>query len=68
MTLGYSEDKVKVNVGVGVDVNVVPCYSAMDIEGLDYVDDYDYDDYGDEDIGKRRIRKPMKERSLKSLM
>ncbi|CAI8607564.1 unnamed protein product [Vicia faba] len=67
-TLGSSEDKV--NVGVGVDGNVVPCYSEMDIEGLDYVDDYDYDDYdyGDGHNGKRRMRKPVKERSLKSLM
>ncbi|CAK8571466.1 unnamed protein product [Lathyrus sativus] len=68
ITLGSSEDKVKVNDGVGVGVNAVPCYSAMEIEGLDYVDDYDYDDYGDDDNGKRRMRKPVKERSLKSLM
>ncbi|XP_058754285.1 uncharacterized protein LOC131627443 [Vicia villosa] len=62
--LGSGEDKVKVNVGV--DVNVVPCYSENDIEELDYVDDYD--DYDDNDNGKRRMRKPVKERSLKSLM
>lgn len=60
------------NVVVGVDVNVVPCCSEMDIEGLDYVnnddeEEDDYDDYGD-DNGKRRMRKPVKERSLKSLM
>ena len=65
-----SSDNVKVNVGsnnvvAGVDVNVVPCS-----EGLDYVEDYedDYDDYGAIDNGKRRMRKPVKERSLKSLM
>ncbi|XP_058777551.1 uncharacterized protein LOC131651853 [Vicia villosa] len=57
ITLGLSEDKV--NVGVNVD----SCYSEMD-----YVDDYDYDDYSDDDNGKRRMRKPVKERSLKSLM
>jgi len=64
-----SSDNVKVNVGnnnvvASVDVNVVPCS-----EGLGYVENYedDYDDSGD-DNGKRRTRKPVKERSLKSLM
>jgi len=64
-----SSDNVKVNVGnnkvvASVDANVVPS-----LEGLDYVEDYedDYDDSGD-DNGNRRTRKPVKERSLKSLM
>ncbi|RHN39866.1 hypothetical protein MtrunA17_Chr8g0348571 [Medicago truncatula] len=52
------------NVDNSVDVNVVTCS-----EGLDCVEDYedDYDDSGD-DNGNRRTRKPVKERSLKSLM
>lgn len=54
--LGSGEDMVKVNSGV--DVDVVRCYSEMDIEELDYVDDYD--DYGDNDSGNRRMRKPVK--------
>ena len=56
VALGTSNDDVKVNVGVDV-----PCS-----EGLDYFEDYE-DEYGDGN-GKRRMRKPVKERSLKSLM
>ncbi|RHN39867.1 hypothetical protein MtrunA17_Chr8g0348581 [Medicago truncatula] len=64
-----SSDNVKVNVG---DNNVVPSVDANVVtcsEGLDCVEDYedDYDDSGD-DNGNRRTRKPVKERSLKSLM
>jgi len=56
VALGTSSDDVKVNVGVDV-----PCS-----EGLDYFEDYE-DEY-DDGNGKRRMRKPVKERSLKSLM
>ncbi|KAK2407029.1 hypothetical protein QL285_042691 [Trifolium repens] len=52
-------DNVGIEFGCGVDVNVVPCISDEE--------DY-YDDYCDNDNGKRRMRKPVKERSLKSLM
>jgi hypothetical protein len=55
----YDNDNVGIEFGCGVDVNVVPCISDEE--------DY-YDDYCDNDNGKRRMRKPVKERSLKSLM
>lgn len=45
ITLATSGDD---KVNVGVDVNVAPCYS----EGLDYVENYEDDDYN----GKRRVR------------
>ncbi|XP_045788107.1 uncharacterized protein LOC123883374 [Trifolium pratense] len=52
-------NNVGVEFGCSVDVNVVPCISDEE--------DY-YDDYCDNENGKRRMRKPVKERSLKSLM
>ncbi|CAK9328832.1 unnamed protein product [Citrullus colocynthis] len=46
--------------------------SPSDVEELDYVEDYDDDEEeeedGDGDGGKKRMRKPVKARSLKSLM
>ncbi|KAK7389925.1 hypothetical protein VNO78_25222 [Psophocarpus tetragonolobus] len=48
---------------------VVPSASEMNNEGIiDYVDDDEEEEEAEDDSGKKRMRKPVKARSLKSLM
>ncbi|XP_027336741.1 putative uncharacterized protein DDB_G0289263 [Abrus precatorius] len=44
------------------------CASEMDNGEFDYVDDDEEEDVNEDDGGKKRMRKPVKARSLKSLM